>query len=108
MSQSSQTVPNHQPGPHILCSHFFAQYNHNHHHAGIGLKAPDQIPFGQAASIHAASQTALDAAFPGMPEWFVHQRPKPAPNPDQGLDRPAKESGATPSVNSRNQPSQRR
>ena len=38
---------------------------------------PDQIHFGQTGAIHAARQTALDAAFLRSPERFVRQRPKP-------------------------------
>ena len=60
-----------------FCRRFFARYNEDHHHAGIGLMTPDQIHFGQADVIHAARQTALDAAFLSTPERFVRQRPKP-------------------------------
>ena len=60
-----------------FCRRFFAWYNEDHHHAGIGLMTPDQIHFGQAHVIHAARQTALDAAFLSTPERFVRQRPKP-------------------------------
>ena len=60
-----------------FCRRFFAWYNEDHHHAGIGLMAPDQIHFGQASAIHAARQTALDAAFLRSPERFVRQHPKP-------------------------------
>ena len=38
---------------------------------------PGQIHFGQADAIHAARQTALDAAVLSTPERFVRQRPKP-------------------------------
>jgi hypothetical protein len=38
---------------------------------------PDQIHFGLADAIHAARQTALDAAFLSTPERFVRQRLKP-------------------------------
>jgi putative transposase len=60
-----------------FCRRFFAWYNEDHHHAGIGLMTPDQIHFGQANAIHAARQTALDAAFLNTPERCVRQRPKP-------------------------------
>jgi transposase InsO family protein len=60
-----------------FCRRFFAWYNEEHHHAGIGLMTPDQIHFGQADAIHAARQTTLDAAFLSTPERFVRQRPKP-------------------------------
>ena len=60
-----------------FCRRFFAWYNQEHHHAGIGLMTPDQIHFGQADIIYAACQTALDAAFLSTPERFVRQPPKP-------------------------------
>jgi hypothetical protein len=60
-----------------FCRRFFAWYNEDHHHAGIGLRTPDQIHFGQASALHAACQTALDAACLSTPERFVHQHPKP-------------------------------
>jgi putative transposase len=60
-----------------FCRRFFTWYNKDHHHAGIGLMTPDQIHFGQANAIHAARQTALDAAFLRSPECFVRQHPKP-------------------------------
>ena len=60
-----------------FCRRFFAWYNEDHHHAGIGLMTPDQIHFGQADEIHAARQTALDAAFLATPERFVNKPPKP-------------------------------
>ena len=55
-----------------------AWYSEDYHHACIGLMTPDQNHFGQASAIHAARQTALDAAFPSTPERFVRQRPKPS------------------------------
>ena len=60
-----------------FCRRFFAWYNEDHHHAGIGLMTPDQIHFGQAKTIHAARQIALDAAFLSTPQRFVSKRPKP-------------------------------
>ena len=60
-----------------FCRRFFAWYNEDHHHAGIGLMTPDQPHFGQADAIHAARQIALDAAFLSTPERFVRQHPKP-------------------------------
>ena len=55
----------------IFCRRFAAWYDEDHHHSGIGLMTPDQIHFGQADTIHAARQAALDAALPSTPERFV-------------------------------------
>jgi putative transposase len=73
-----------------FCRRFFTWYNEDHHHAGIGLMTPDQIHFGQADAIHAARQTALDAAFLSTPERFVRQRPKPPQIPTAVLINPPK------------------
>ena len=60
-----------------FCRRFFAWYNEEHHHAGIGLMTPDQLHFGKTGTIQAVRQTAPDAAFLSTPERFVRQRPKP-------------------------------
>lgn len=60
-----------------FCRRFFAWYNQEHHHAGIGLMTPDQIHFGQAEAIHAARQATLDTAFLSTPERFVRKPPQP-------------------------------
>lgn len=60
-----------------FCRRFFAWYNQDHHHAGIGLMTPDQIHFGQAQTVYAARQPTLNAAFLSTPERFVHKPPKP-------------------------------
>jgi transposase InsO family protein len=43
-----------------FCRRFFAWYNQDHHHAGIGLMTPDQIHFGQAETVYNARQATLD------------------------------------------------
>jgi len=74
-----------------FCRRFFAWYNEDHHHAGIGLMTPDHIHFGQAETIHAARHTALDAAFLSTPERFVHKRPKPPQIPKAVWINPPKQ-----------------
>jgi len=78
-----------------FCRRFFAWYNEDHHHAGIGLMTPDQLHFGQADAIHAARQTALDAAFLNTPERFVRQRPKPPQIPTAVWINPPKKTEQT-------------
>ena len=77
-----------------FCRRVFAWYNEDHHHAGIGLMTPDQIHFGQADTIYAARQTALDAAFRSTPERFVRQRPKPPQIPTAVWINPPKNTEA--------------
>lgn len=60
-----------------FCRRFFAWYNEDHHHAGIGLMTPNQMHFGDVDAIHAARKRTLDAAFLRTPERFVSSPPKP-------------------------------
>jgi len=61
---------------------------------------PDQIHFRQADTIHAARQTALDAAFLSTPERFGGMRPKPPKSQElSGSTRQSKR--ASPSLNSK-------
>ena len=75
----------------IFCRRLAAWYDEDHHHSGIGLMTPDQIHFGQADTIHAARQAALDAAFPSKPERFVRKRPKPPQIPTAVWINPPKQ-----------------
>jgi putative transposase len=56
---------------------FFAWYNHQHRHSGIGLLTPAMVHRGQADEIVAARQQVLDAAHAAHPERFVRGRPTP-------------------------------
>ena len=67
----------------------------DHHHGGIGLMTPDQIHFGQADTVHAARQIALDAAFLSTPERFVRKRPKPPQIPKDVWINPPKQTEPT-------------
>ena len=64
-----------------FCREFFAWYNQDHHHLGLGLMTPDQVHYGQADAIHAARQRTLDHAFSIHPERFVRQPPTPPAKP---------------------------
>ncbi len=58
---------------------FFAYYNHEHRHCGIGLHTPASVHFGTAGQVRAQRQATLDAAYAARPERFSHRRPQ-APN----------------------------
>jgi putative transposase len=64
-----------------FCRSLFAWHDQDHHHAGIGLMAPDQVHYGQADQIHAARQITLDGAFSRNPERFVRKEPEPPARP---------------------------
>lgn len=60
-----------------FCRGFFAWYNTEHRHAGIGFFTPEAVHTGQAPALHAARTQVLDGAYATHPERFVRQRPTP-------------------------------
>jgi putative transposase len=56
---------------------FFAHYNHEHRHSGIGLHTPADVHMGRADTVRARRQVVLDAAYRAHPERF--RRPPSAP-----------------------------
>ncbi|MEU7004998.1 IS3 family transposase [Nonomuraea sp. NPDC046570] len=61
---------------HVFCEAFFAYYNHEHRHSGIGLHTPASVHFGTAAEIREQRAATLQAAYAANPGRF---RKKPAP-----------------------------
>ena len=60
-----------------FCREFFAWYNHEHRHSGIGLMAPADVHYGRAKEIHEGRARVLDAAYALTPERFVLRPPRP-------------------------------
>jgi len=60
-----------------FCREFFAYYNDEHRHSGIGLMAPATVHHGRAEQTHAARGDVLAAAYAATPERFVRQPPRP-------------------------------
>jgi putative transposase len=60
---------------------FFAWYNTEHHHAGIGLLTPETLHYGHAPDVHAQRAAVLQAVYAAHPERFVNQPPIPPPLP---------------------------
>jgi len=54
---------------------FFAYYNHEHRHSGIGLHTPASVHYGTATEIRALRQTTLDNAYNANPARFTGRRP---------------------------------
>jgi putative transposase len=63
------------------CQAFFAWYNGQHRHSGIGYMTPHSVHYGQAQALRATRQATLDAAFSATPNRFKGIRPclKPMP-----------------------------
>jgi transposase InsO family protein len=59
------------------CQTFFAWYNTEHRHSGIGYMTPSSVHYGHAPSARTFRQDALDAAFLVNPKRFKGRRPEP-------------------------------
>lgn len=60
-----------------FCQEFFAWYNNQHRHSGIGYMTPHSVHFGTAQSIQATRQATLDGAFLAHPNRFKGKCPQP-------------------------------
>jgi putative transposase len=60
-----------------FCQTFFAYYNHEHRHSGIGYHTPASVHFGTAAEVRVQRQATLDAAYAANPTRFHRRRPQP-------------------------------
>lgn len=69
------------------CEAFFAYYNHEHRHSGIGLHTPASVHHGTAAHVRAQRQATLDTAYAAHPERFA-RRPLPPKLPTQAWINP--------------------
>ena len=78
-----------------FCSEFFAYYNHEHRHSGIGLHTPASVHYGTAPEIRAKRATTLDAAYAANPGRFRHRRPSPPKLPTVAwINKPTIENNA--------------
>jgi putative transposase len=66
-----------------FCQTFFAWYNNEHRHSGIGLLTPAMVHHGEAPLVLEKRQEVLNAAFLVHPERFVRFAPKPSPLPKE-------------------------
>jgi len=64
-----------------FCHRFFAWYNTQHRHAGIGYFTPEAVHSGQTPELHRTRCHVLAAAYDAHPERFVRQHPVPPPLP---------------------------
>ena len=72
-----------------FCQRFFAWYNHDHRHSGIGYMTPAAVHTGQAQRLYDARQCVLDQAFVAHPERFTRGHPTPPALPLQvGINLP--------------------
>lgn len=64
-----------------FCEQFFAAYNHEHRHSGIGLHTPASVHFGTAQQVREQRQITLNKAYAANPERFT-RRPRPPKLPE--------------------------
>jgi putative transposase len=78
-----------------FCREFFAWYNGEHRHSGIGLMTPAAVHHGRAPQIREARARVLAAAYARTPERFVRHAPQPPRLPVSAwINKPASEEDA--------------
>jgi putative transposase len=65
-----------------FCQEFFAWYNQEHRHSGIGLMTPAAVHHGKVDAIGRVRRAALSEAFLAHPERFVRGTPQPPAVPE--------------------------
>jgi putative transposase len=72
---------------------FFAWYNDEHRHSGIGFMTPAAVHFGRASAIDEQRRRVLQAAYAAHPERFKGRLPTPSALPAiVGINLPKTES----------------
>ncbi len=66
-----------------FCQTFFAWYNNEHYHSGLGLLTPYDVHYGRAADIIKAREEVLLSAYEKHPERFKGKIPKPMTVPKE-------------------------
>ena len=77
------------------CRTFFAWYNFEHRHSGIGFMTPHSVHYGLAKEMRAARQITLDAAFLAHPNRFKSRNPQPPAMPMAAWINPPQKEIAT-------------
>jgi putative transposase len=77
-----------------FCQIFFAWYNDEHRHSGIGYMTPAAMHTGVASIIYKQRDQVLEHAFARHPNRFKHRRPQPPALPiEAGINMPKPISG---------------
>jgi transposase InsO family protein len=78
------------------CQQFFAWYNDEHRHSGIGLMTPAAVHDGTAVALTAKRAVTLDAAFAANPIRFKGRVPQPPQLPTAAWINPPKTTSSPP------------
>jgi putative transposase len=60
-----------------FCEAFFAYYNHDHRHSGIGYHTPASVHYGTAEEVRTQRAAILAAAYAANPARFRGRQPEP-------------------------------
>lgn len=85
------------------CVDFFAWYNADHYHSGIGLHHPEDVHYGRAQHVVDERTAVLASAYAAHPERFVRGTPRPPALPTEvWINKPTTQTTAivTPSATS--------
>ncbi len=74
-----------------FCEQFFAYYNHEHRHSGLGLHTPASVHHGTALEIRAQRATTLDAAHAAHPGRFRRRPVPPQLSTAAWINQPSRE-----------------
>jgi putative transposase len=77
------------------CQEFFAWYNNDHRHGGLGLHTAADVHHGHAPAVRAARAQVLNAAYTAHPERFVSNPPAPPELPGTSWINPPQEKETT-------------
>lgn len=72
------------------CQRFFAWYNGEHRHSGIGFMTPEAVHYGQANALQRQREETLNAAFLANPKRFKGNAPQPPKLPVAAWINPPK------------------
>jgi putative transposase len=73
-----------------FCHAFFAWYNTEHRHSGIGYHTPAAVHTGRASIVQQRRAVTLAAAYAAHPDRFVRKAPTPPPLPTAAwINKPA-------------------
>lgn len=78
------------------CQRFFAWYNGEHRHSGIGFMTPEAVHYGQANALQCQRAETLNAAFRANPKRFKGNAPQPPKRPVAAWINPPKKETQPP------------
>ena len=79
----------------VFCEGFFTEYNHVHHHSGIGWHTPASVHFGTYQEIDRQREITLNRAYNQHPERFTRRPRPPQIRTEVWINQPAKETPET-------------